>query len=127
MAEHLACVFSVSILFVLCNPDKIRTRSESTAVGLQCHKWPLILAAGYGKENPSNRYLAAKSQGDSSAANEDDFMFACAPLMMAEICDVGGDMGAGCGACGACGGCGACGACGGCGSCGGCGGCGGCG
>ncbi|VDM24562.1 unnamed protein product [Toxocara canis] len=91
-AEHLACVFSVATLFVLCNPDKVRSRSDTTVVGYQCHKWPLTLACGYGKALPSNRYLATK-QGVEGVDVTSAMVLLCG----------GGYDGAACGACGACG------------------------
>uniref|UniRef100_A0A915KUT1 Uncharacterized protein n=1 Tax=Romanomermis culicivorax TaxID=13658 RepID=A0A915KUT1_ROMCU len=95
-----------------CNPDKVRSRDDAAAssVGLTCHKWPLILAAGYGKDNPSNRYLAATAaskfdaagRGSSAAMDETDVAMAAA-MIAADFAalDVAGlgDMGAACGAC----------------------------
>uniref|UniRef100_A0A0M3HR55 SHR-BD domain-containing protein n=1 Tax=Ascaris lumbricoides TaxID=6252 RepID=A0A0M3HR55_ASCLU len=94
-AEHLACVFSVATLFVLCNPDKIRSRSDTTAIGYQCHKWPLTLACGYGKTLPSNRYLATQQEGIEGVDVTSAMVLLCG----------GGYDAAACGACGACGGC----------------------
>ncbi|PIO56361.1 hypothetical protein TELCIR_22240, partial [Teladorsagia circumcincta] len=59
-AEQIASVFCVSTLFVLCNPDKVRSRNDSTSVGHQAHKWPLTLACGYGRQLPSNRILQSQ-------------------------------------------------------------------
>ncbi|EYC04497.1 hypothetical protein Y032_0087g2046 [Ancylostoma ceylanicum] len=59
-AEQIASVFCVSTLFVLCNPDKVRSRNDSTSVGHQAHKWPLTLACGYGRQLPSNRVLQSQ-------------------------------------------------------------------
>ncbi|VDM59654.1 unnamed protein product [Angiostrongylus costaricensis] len=56
-AEQIASVFCVATLFVLCNPDKIRSRNDGTSIGHQAHKWPLTLACGYGRQLPSNRIL----------------------------------------------------------------------
>ncbi|KAI6202965.1 hypothetical protein M3Y94_00502000 [Aphelenchoides besseyi] len=114
-AEHLACIFSIGTLFVLCNPDKIRSRADTNLVGHQCQKWPLALSCGYGQPTPSNRFLASRHDGsviDSAPAIL--FMYSAS----AGMCDVSACTG-GCGACSSCGGCGGCGA--GCGGCGGCG------
>ncbi|KAI6178251.1 hypothetical protein M3Y98_00480500 [Aphelenchoides besseyi] len=114
-AEHLACIFSIGTLFVLCNPDKIRSRADTNLVGHQCQKWPLALSCGYGQPTPSNRFLASRHDGgviDATPAIL--FMYSAS----AGMCDVSACTG-GCGACSSCGGCGGCGA--GCGGCGGCG------
>ena len=68
MAEHIACVFGVATLFVLCNPDKVRAPNDTSPVGHACHKWPLALACGYGKNAPTNRYLIDRQQQGSSSA-----------------------------------------------------------
>jgi hypothetical protein len=119
-AEHIASIFSIGTLFVLCNPDKVRTRQDSSPIGHQCQKWPMTMACGYGRPVPSNRYL---SQGQDGAVDITPALFA--------VCGAYdfGDIGA-CGACSACGAAAGCGTSGAactaaCGSCGGCGGCGG--
>lgn len=61
-AEQIASIFCVATLFVLCNPDKIRSRNDSTSVGHQAHKWPLTLACGYGRQLPTNRLLLSADQ-----------------------------------------------------------------
>ena len=54
-AEHLACIFSIGTLFVLTNPDKVRSRQENNVVGYQCQKWPMTLACGYGRPVSARR------------------------------------------------------------------------
>uniref|UniRef100_A0A1I7SDS2 AAA domain-containing protein n=1 Tax=Bursaphelenchus xylophilus TaxID=6326 RepID=A0A1I7SDS2_BURXY len=104
-AEHIACIFSIGTLFVLCNPDKVRSRQDTTMVGHQCQKWPIPIACGYGKPVPSNRYLVGRQEGAACDAT---------PALLAMFGSAGlCDSGAGCGS--ACAGCSACGACGGCG------------
>jgi len=78
MAEHIACIFSVGALFVLCNPDKVlsvcrvhysrmqlRSTSEQNGMGHQCHKWPLTIACGYGRDVPSNTYLVKRTKDNN--------------------------------------------------------------
>lgn len=103
-AEHLACIFSIGTLFILCNPDKIRLKQDITPVGHQCQKWPMTMACGYGRPVPSNRFLA--SRHDNSVG-----LFDVAPAMVL-MCGGMCDGSASCGACGACGSCGACASCG---------------
>lgn len=103
-AENLACIFSISTLFILCNPDKIRSKQDNTPVGHQCQKWPMTLASGYGRSVPSNRFLANQHNNFFN-------IFDVAPAMMFvcnEICD-GSATYDSCGACGSCGACASCG------------------
>uniref|UniRef100_A0A0R3S2L9 VWFD domain-containing protein n=1 Tax=Elaeophora elaphi TaxID=1147741 RepID=A0A0R3S2L9_9BILA len=92
-AEHLACVFSVATLFVLCNPDKVRSHSDTNSIAHQCHKWPLTVACGYGKTLLANRHTNSHQD-----VNEDLDVTAAMIAVCAGSCDDGV-----CGACGACG------------------------
>uniref|UniRef100_A0AC34RP08 Uncharacterized protein n=1 Tax=Panagrolaimus sp. JU765 TaxID=591449 RepID=A0AC34RP08_9BILA len=127
-AEHIASIFSIGTLFVLCNPDKVRSRQDTTPVGHQCQKWPMTLACGYGRPVPSNRYLAQGQDGTVDIApallamyGGFDLSVQAAPgacgscSACASACGTGGGGGGSAGACGGCSSCGGCGACGGCG------------
>lgn len=35
-AEHIASIFAIGTLFILCNPDKVRARQDASQVGHQC-------------------------------------------------------------------------------------------
>ncbi|KAI6233015.1 hypothetical protein M3Y99_00962400 [Aphelenchoides fujianensis] len=105
-AEHLACIFSIGTLFVLCNPDRPRSRQDTNLVGHQVQKWPVALACGYGQPTPSNRFLASRQEnamGTIDATPALLFMYG-APAGMCDgaACGAGG-CGAGCGGCGGCG------------------------
>lgn len=148
IAEHVACLFSVCILFVLCNPDKVRNDDDKSSVAFDCQKWPLILAAGYGTENPSNRRLKSPdTEAPTSTTSDLPAGAACSAckgstgksdknsssshggffggLFVGGFAGGSGCGGVGGGSCSGCGG-GACGGCGGGGGGGGGGGCGGC-
>lgn len=103
-AENLACIFSIGTLFILCNPDKIRSKQDSTPVGHQCQKWPMTLACGYGRPVPSNRFLA--NRNDDSIGLFD--VVPATMLMCSGMCD-GSATNSACGACGSCGACASCG------------------
>ena len=43
---------------------QVRSPNDSITVGHACHKWPLTVACGYGKDLPTNRFLMEqRSQG----------------------------------------------------------------
>lgn len=77
-------------------------------MGLPCYKWPLALAAGYGRESPTTRYVLAASAYqhehsiDSAAYDESALLYAAAALTLGDMGDLAGaiDAGAACGACG---------------------------
>ncbi|VDP40796.1 unnamed protein product [Soboliphyme baturini] len=123
LAEHIASVFSIAILFSLCNPYKTNAKKHGSSIDYcpQYMQWPLILAAGYGNECPSNKYLASTtSERDVELESQWDAAAVAASTMIAQpylfmdtsflfAADGGGSMCGGCGACGGCGGCGGCG------------------
>lgn len=103
-AEHIASIFSIGTLFILCNPDKVRSQQDVTTVGWQCQKWPMTLACGYGRPVPSNRFLAF---GHSEQKNGEDALIGCAPLIPLLMCGTTESSAPFCdGASGACGACG---------------------
>lgn len=92
--EHIASIFAIGTLFILCNPDKIRTRQDVTPIGWQCQKWPMTLACGYGRPVPSNRFLALRQSDQLSG----EVIMGCAPLIPILMCNgETTDFGAACG------------------------------
>uniref|UniRef100_A0A0N4ZFU5 SH3 domain-containing protein n=1 Tax=Parastrongyloides trichosuri TaxID=131310 RepID=A0A0N4ZFU5_PARTI len=106
VAEHIASIFAVSTLFVLCNPDRVYDKSDNShSLSHNSHKWPMTVASGYGKRIMYN--------GEQS--NEWNNFVDITPALLvtcSDMCDgFGGfDAVAACGNCGGCGG-GGCGGC----------------
>uniref|UniRef100_A0A5S6Q8E1 Uncharacterized protein n=1 Tax=Trichuris muris TaxID=70415 RepID=A0A5S6Q8E1_TRIMR len=126
VSEYVCSVFATALLFVLCNPDNVHAKQSNRAFGHRCYQWPLVMAAGYSTESPSNRYLLANFASKQTSNQVDPDMenlhwYASMVFLMSQSSCALAD-GSSIGACGSCGACGACGACGSCGGCGGCGG-----
>lgn len=102
---------NVIFVFMVLNQKnwlQVRTRNETGAtVGLPCYKWPLALAAGYGRESPTTRYVLAASAWQHQhnmpmdMADDSALLYAAAAMSLADS-DFTAAMDAG-GACGACG------------------------
>ncbi|CAK5012208.1 unnamed protein product [Meloidogyne enterolobii] len=103
-AEHLACIFGIGTLFILCNPDKVRSVKDTNKIGHQCQRWPMTVACGYGRSLPTNRLISAAQRHHHDFGGT-EFL----PLLLMNMCsgaegggggcDGGGD-GAGGSACG---------------------------
>uniref|UniRef100_A0A0K0FY40 ApaG domain-containing protein n=1 Tax=Strongyloides venezuelensis TaxID=75913 RepID=A0A0K0FY40_STRVS len=108
VAEHIASIFAVSTLFVLCNPDRIHDKSDTSHnMCHSSHKWPMTVASGYGKRIMYNDQQSSNNDWNSFVDITPAFLVSCS-----DICDGynGFDGVAACGNCGGCGG-GGCGGC----------------
>lgn len=76
VGDHLASIFATSMLFVLCNPDKIRHHQEQARRSLGCQNWPLVIAAGYGhipniaEQMPINEEESMKEKDTDSESTD---------------------------------------------------------
>lgn len=71
--EDLTALFAAGVLFNLTNPDRARTAPNRFAI--PCQSWPLIVATGYSKECPSNKYIVQcqRQNFDSSSGGGQNY------------------------------------------------------